>query len=76
MPVLLHFFRLKNPPARIPETAFPDPYFFTDTEHAIVDDIPTLLNKNGLTSHQSPNLLERVGEIIKMERLLAKGTTS
>ena len=76
MPVVLHPFHLKNPLARIPETAFPDPYFFTDTEHAIVDDIPTLLNKNGLTSHQSPNLLERVGEIIKMERLLAKGTTS
>ena len=42
MLVALHPFRRKNPPARIPETAFPDPYFFTDTEHAIVDDIPTL----------------------------------
>ena len=75
MLVALHPFRRESPPARIPEATFPDPYFFTDTEHAIVDDIPTLLNKNGLTSHQSPNLLERVGEIIKMERLLAKGTT-
>ena len=76
MPIVLHPFRRKNFPARIPETAFPDPYFFTGTEHAIVDDIPTLLNTNGLTSHQSPNLLERLGEIIEMERLLAKGTTS
>ena len=58
MPVLLHFFRLKNPPARIPETAFPDPYSFPDTEHRIT--------KNGLTSHQSPNLLEPLGGIVKM----------
>ena len=58
MPIVLHPFRRKNFPARIPETAFPDPYLFTDTERAIVDDIPALLNKNGLTSHQLPNLLE------------------
>ena len=44
MPVLLHFFRLKNPPARIPETTFPDPYLFTDTEHRIIDDTLSLFN--------------------------------
>ena len=56
MPVALHPFRLKNPPARIPETAFSDPYFFTDTEHMVIDE-SGLLNTNGLTSHQSMNLL-------------------
>ena len=65
MPVVLHPFRRKNPRVRIPETAFPDPYFFTDTEHRIT--------KNELTLHQSPNLLEPLGGIIEMDRRLAKG---
>jgi len=57
--------RRKNPCACIPETAFPEPYLLTETENTIIDDIFELLNKHGLTSHQSMNLLERV----------AKGTT-
>ena len=44
MPVVLHPFHLKNPLARIPETAFPDPYFFTGTEHRIIDDALRLFN--------------------------------
>ncbi|MEP6960204.1 MAG: hypothetical protein ABI980_15875 [Nitrospirota bacterium] len=64
MPVVLHPFRCKNPRARIPETVFPEPYLLTDTENTIIDDILALLNKNGLTSHQSMNLLERLGGII------------
>jgi hypothetical protein len=47
----------KNPHARIPETAFPDPYLLTETENTIIDDILELINKHGLTSHQSLNLL-------------------
>jgi len=74
MPVALHAFCRKNPRAPIPETAFPDPYLFTDTEHRIIDK-SGLLNTNGLISHQSSNLLERLGGIIEMERRLAKGTT-
>jgi hypothetical protein len=42
----------KNPRARIPETAFPEPYLLTETENTIIDDILELLNKHGLTSHQ------------------------
>jgi hypothetical protein len=34
-----------------------------------------LLNKYGLTSHQSQSLLERLGRIIEMGQRLAKGTT-
>ena len=49
--------------------AFPEPHLFTETENTIIDDILELLNKNELTSHQSMNLLERVG------RRVAKGTT-
>ena len=58
--------RKKNPRARIPDTAFSEPYLLTDTENKIIDDILALLNKNGLTSHQSMNLLERLGRIIEM----------
>lgn len=67
--------RKKNPRARIPETVFPEPYLLTDTENKIIDDILELLNKNGLTAHQSQNLLERLGKIIEMGQRLAKGTT-
>jgi hypothetical protein len=68
-------FRGKNPRARIPETAFPEPYMLTETENKIIDDILALLNKHGLTSHQSQNLLERLGRIIEMEQRVAKGAT-
>jgi hypothetical protein len=68
-------FRRKNPRASIPETAFPEPYLLTETENKIIDDILELLNKQGLTSHQSMNLLERLGRIIEMGQRVAKGTT-
>ena len=49
-------FRRKNSRARIPETAFPEPYPLTEAEHTIIDGILALLNKHGLISHQSHNL--------------------
>ena len=68
-------FRRKNPRARIPETAFPEPYLLTETENTIIDDMLALLNKHGLTSHQSQNLLERLGRIIEMGQRVVKETT-
>ena len=68
-------FRRKNPRACIPETAFPEPDLLTEAENNIIDDILELLNKHGLTSHQSQNLLERLGKIIEMGQRLTKGTT-
>ena len=67
--------RYKNPRARIPETAFPEPYLLTETENKIVDDMLELLNKHGLILHQLINLLERLGRIIEMGQRVAKGTT-
>jgi len=72
---IINELRRKNPRARIPETAFPEPYLLTETENTIIDDILELLNKYGLTSHQSQNLLERLGRIIEMGRRLPKETT-
>jgi hypothetical protein len=66
-------FRRKNPRANIPETAFPEPYLLTETENTIIDDMLELLNKHGLTSHQSQNLLERLGRISEMGQRVAKG---
>ena len=68
-------FRRKNPRANIPETAFPEPYVLTETENKIIDDLLALLNKNGLTSGQSHDLLERLGRIIEMGQRVVKGTT-
>ena len=67
--------RRKNPRSRIPETAFPDPYVLTESENKIIDDILALLNKHGLTSYQSLNLLERLDGIIEMGQRLPKGAT-
>ena len=68
-------FRRKHPRAHIPETAFPEPYVLTETENKIIDDMLELLNTNGLTSHQSLNVLERLGRIIEMGQRVTKGTT-
>ena len=68
-------FRRKNPRASIPATAFPEPYLITETENTIIDDILEPLNNHGLTSHQTQNLLERLGGIIEMGQRVAKGTT-
>jgi hypothetical protein len=62
----------KNPRASIPETAFPEPYWLTETENTIIDDFLAMLNKHGVTSHQSLNLLERLGRIIEMGLRVAK----
>ena len=67
-------FRRKIPRASIPEMAFPELYLLTETENKFIEDILELLHKNGLTSHQSMNLLERLGVIIEMEKRVAKGT--
>jgi hypothetical protein len=47
----------------------------TETENTIIDDILELLNNHRLTSHQSQNLLERLGRIIEMGQRVAKGMT-
>ena len=78
MPNVLHPFRRKNFRVRIPETAFPDPYIFNDTENIFLNDILALLSKKGLMLHQSIDLLERSGRserIDEMEQRLAKRTT-
>ena len=67
--------RQKNPRAKIPETAFPEPYLLSQTEEKVIDDLLAVLNQHGLTSQQSQNLLERLGRIIEMGQRLAKGTT-
>ena len=66
--------RRKNPHARIPKTVCPQPYLFTETEKKIIGDSRELLNKDGLTLHQSLNLLERLGRIIESGKRVAKGT--
>lgn len=52
---------------------FPEPYLLTGTENKIIDDMLELLTKHGLTSHQSRNLLERLGQISTMRQRVAKG---
>lgn len=68
-------FRRKNPHAKIPGTAFPEPYLLTETENKIIDDMFELFYTNGLIAQQSMNLIERLGRVIEMGQRLAKRTT-
>lgn len=67
--------RKKNPRARIPETVFPSPYLMTQTEEKIIDDLLAVLNKSGMDSKQSLELLEHLGRIIEMGARMTRGTT-
>jgi hypothetical protein len=67
--------RKKNPQARIPETVFPSPYLLAQTEEQVVDDLLAVLNRHGMDSKQSLELLEQVGRIIEMGARLSRGTT-
>ena len=67
--------RKKNPRARLPETVFPSPYLMTETEEEIINDILAVLNKSGLDSKQSLDILEHIGRIIEMGARMARGTT-
>ncbi len=67
--------RKKNPRARLPETVFPSPYLMTETEEKVIDDLLAILNKSGLDSKQSLDLLEHLGRIIEMGARMARGTT-
>ena len=46
-----------------------------ETENTIIDDMLELLDKHGLTSGQSHDLLERLGRLIEMGQRVAKGMT-
>jgi len=61
MPYVLHSFRRSNPRPGIPETGFLEPYILHETENILLTEILALLDKNGLTLHQSINVLERSG---------------
>ena len=62
----------EEPRARTPETAFPESCLLP--ENTIIDKILELLNKIGLTSHESMKLLERWGGIIEMGHRAARET--
>lgn len=67
--------RKQNPRAKIPNTTFREPYLLTETGNKIIDDILALLNKHGLTSHQSLSLLDRLGGLIEIGQRVTKETT-
>ena len=67
--------RKKNPRAKIPETVFPSPYVLSETENRVIDDILAALNKHGMDSKQSLELLEQVGWIVEMGARMTRGTT-
>lgn len=67
--------RKQNPRAKIPDTVFPSPYLMTQTKEKVIDDMLAVLNKSGLDSKQSLELLEHLGRIIEMGAKLTRGIT-
>ena len=67
--------RKTSPWAKIPETVFPSPYVLSEIENRVIDDILAVLNKHGMDSKQSLELLEQVGHIIGMGARMTRGTT-
>ena len=67
--------RTQNPRAKIPETVFPSPYLLSQTEEKVIDDTLAVLNKHGMDSKQSLELLEQIGRIIEMGARMTRGTT-
>jgi hypothetical protein len=67
--------RQKNPRARLPETVFPSPYQMTQTEEQVINDLLGVLNKHGIDSTRSLDLLEHLGRIIEMGLRMTRGTT-
>ena len=72
---IIHELRKQNPRARIPETVFPSPYLLSETEEQVINDILAVLNKHGMDSKQSLELLEQVGRILEMGARMTRGTT-
>lgn len=67
--------RNTSPRAKIPDTVFPSPYVLSETENQVIDDILAVLNKHGMDSKQSLELLEQIGRIIEMGARMTRGTT-
>jgi len=67
--------RNKSPRARIPETVFPSPYVLSEIENKVIDEILAVLNRHGMDSNKSLELLEQVGRIIEMGARMTRGTT-
>lgn len=61
---LLHEVRQANARVCPSESLFPTPYVLTDSRRPIIEDILEMLHKNGLTSLDSTQMLERVQHTI------------
>jgi hypothetical protein len=48
------------------ESLFPTPYVLTDSRRPIIEDILEMLHKNGLTSLDSTQMLERIQHTIEI----------
>lgn len=67
--------RQKNPRARLPETVFPSPYLMTQTEEQVINDMLAVINKHGVDTKQSLELLEHLGRIFEMGMRMTRVTT-
>jgi hypothetical protein len=72
---LITEFQKNHPVAHTLETVCPEPYIQTDKERQIIGDILDLLNRHGLTSHQSISLLGYLERIVEMGHWVENKTT-
>jgi hypothetical protein len=72
---LIHAVRQTNPHDCSSESVFPTPYVLTNTTRPIIDDILEMLHKNGITSLDSTEIIERVRPIIEMSECIVRTMT-
>jgi|KBSSwiStaDraftv2_1062776.scaffolds.fasta_scaffold04947_18 hypothetical protein len=69
---LIHEVRQANIRACPSESLFPTPYILTDSRRPIIEDILEMLHKNGLTSLDSTQMLERVQHTIEISESIVQ----
>ena len=69
---LIHEVRQANARACHSESLFPAPYIVTDSKRPIIEDILEMLHKNGMTSLDSTQMLERVQHTIEISESIVR----
>ena len=69
---LIHEMRQANARACPSESLFPTPYVLTDSRRPIIEDILEMLHKNGITSLDSTQMLERVRYTIEISESIVQ----
>ncbi len=67
---------MSNLPQNKPSSAFPESYLSTEVSDRVIQQILDAFNRDGLTSEQSRQVLDRVKQLLALGELLARKTST